>query len=67
MANKPNAILTEDGKLIITVQTNPRPFPLSAKGKVPMVYSTPGPFEESDLMVDGKPLIVSLRAFVSKK
>jgi hypothetical protein len=64
---KASAILTDDGKLIITVETNPKPYPLSAKGKVPMVYSTPGPFEETDLTVDGKPLIISLRAFVSKK
>jgi len=64
---KANAILTDDGKLIITVETNPKPYPLSPKGKVPMVYSTPGTFEESDLLVDGKPLIISVRAFVSKK
>ena len=53
----------ENGKLIISIELQ-EPTP-SASGKTLVVASTRGN-KETDVMVDGKPVIIGLNAYIKK-
>ncbi len=57
------AVKIEDGKLIITIELQ-KPTP-SASGKTLVVATTHGNMP-TECMIDGKPVIVGLNAYIRK-
>jgi hypothetical protein len=51
-------------KLIITIDINPEPIP-SASGKTLVVASSHGN-QQTTVMIDGKPVIVGVNAYIRK-
>lgn len=54
-----------NGKLIVEIDLNAKPYPESTSGKTLLVASTRGNLA-TDVMVDGKPLTVALNAYIKK-
>ena len=54
----------KNNKLIITIDINPKPVP-SASGKTLVVASSHGN-QQTTVMVDGKPLVVGVNAYIRK-
>jgi hypothetical protein len=56
----------EKNELVIRIPMNSKPFPASASAKTAVVASSHGNVT-TDLIIDGKPLVIGVNAYLSNR